>query len=96
MNKLIAPFLLFLFIACNVGVIYGMYKVGTQISLSLVEEEETQVSVLEVKHYLNKESHTFTFLSSHEEKSASCYFSRIKYYEDVYLASIETPPDFMC
>lgn len=96
MKKVIALFLLTIFSLCNIAICYGAYKKGVQTSIAMLEEDETHLEILEVKKYLKSEEHPFEVYEIFEYKSEQTVEIPERKYEDVYLNSVETPPDFMC
>lgn len=96
MNKLIPTILLFIFTLFNYAIIHNMYSLESQVTISIVEEEENHIKILEVKHYLKKDSPFLIIFKPLDETSKSAYYLKLNKYKDVYLATIESPPDFMC
>lgn len=96
MNNYIAIVLLSIFTICNLTINYGVYKKGLEISYAMVEEDETHLEVLEVKKLLKSEEHPFDIFEVNEYRTNLLDYFPVKTYEDVYLSSVETPPDFMC
>lgn len=96
MSRLIPVILFSVFTFFNYAIIYNMHKEGNKISISIIEEEEHHIKILEVKHYLKKESPTIILFKSLEENSKKSYYINFNKYEDVYLNTIDSPPDFMC
>lgn len=95
MRKSITIILLSIFIIFNGVLIYNMYDEGSRFSVSIVEEEN-HAKIFEVKHYLKKESLFIVFFKPLKEVSKNEYYFKLKKYEDVYLTSLESPPDYMC
>lgn len=95
MVRIIALFLLIVFSTCNVVIIYSTYKKGMQTSVQMIEEEETHLGILEVKKFLKSELNPFELYSFLDESTSAINWEPNKIYEDVYLGSIETPPDFI-
>lgn len=96
MNRFIAIFLLSIFSACSIVTCYGVYKKGLQTSIAVLEEDENHLEILEVKKYLKSEENPFEIYEILEYKSEQTIEIPERKYEDVYLSSVETPPDFMC
>lgn len=96
MNKFIAIVLLSIFSLCNVVTCYGVYKKGIETSIALLEEDENHLELLEVKKYLKSEENPFEVYEVFEYQSEQTIEFPERKYEDVYLTSVETPPDFMC
>lgn len=97
MRRILAFLLLSIFTLLNVSLAYGVFKKDSTIRVALVEEDETHVEILEVKKYLNQDSHKpFDIFEINEYTSEHVFCDVEKKYEDVYLSAVETPPDFMC
>ena len=96
MTRLITIILFSVFTLFNFAIIYNMHKEGNKVSISIVEEEEHHIKILEVKHYLLKESPSIILFKSLEENSKKSYYLNFNKYEDVCLNTIDSPPDYMC
>lgn len=96
MNKYIAIVLLTIFTSCNILISYGGYKKGIEIAMAMLEEDETHLELLEVKKHIRTDDHFFDAFEVCEYQTE--YLNEVlhKNYEDVYLSSVETPPDFVC
>lgn len=96
MNKWIAITLLSIFTTCNLVINYGGYKKGMEMSVAMLEEDESHLEILEVKKFLKSDIHPFEMFEDNLYIENILSTAPVKTYEDVYLSSIETPPDFMC
>jgi hypothetical protein len=96
MNRVIAIFLLSVFSLGILAMNYTAYKKGAKMTVTMVEEDETNHEILEVKKYIRQDEHPFEMFGMMEYKSSHLTEFTAKDYEDVHLSSLETPPDFMC
>lgn len=96
MNRWIAIVLLSIFTTCNLVINYGGYKKGMEVSVAMLEEDESHLEVLEVKKYIKSDIHPFEAFEEILYKPTVFSTVPVKTYEDVYLSSVETPPDFVC
>lgn len=94
MNRIIAIFLLTVFSVCNIVVCYGAYKNGVSSMIAMIEEDENHLEGLEVKKYLKSEINPFEMFEILEPETIMDTSVIEKKYEDVYLNSVESPPDF--
>lgn len=98
MKKLIAILFLLLFTTNFVVISYGVCAKDIQVSFSVVEDEETKETKLEVggtKLFIRSFEHPFIVFEQYKLTSEHNTIYTAKIYEDVYLSSIETPPDFL-
>ncbi len=93
MTRWISIVLLFIFTSCIVAISYGGFKKGNSMSITMVEEEETQHKLIEVKEFLPVNFTINNVFIDLEVLTKTIIFNPDKEYKEVFLNPAERPPN---